>query len=557
MSNATLPTVAEVLAFDVLRQGRCRLVAGIGGVQAFVRWVHVSELADIGPLLKGGELILTTGVALPEEESALAQYVLDLRAAGAVGLVVELGRKYHRQLPRPLLVAADSCGLPLAVLEREVAFVAVTEAVHSRIVDVHLQDLRRSEQIHAAFTELSLEQPSEDEVLELVARLSGRPVILENIAHDVITFDPAGLDPAKVLSDWEDRSRKIGFDDRLAYDADLELLVGQVVARGKVYGRLILDCDVAPSPWHLTLMERAINTLALTWLIARDQARDRGYIEQSLLTSILDRSSSAAELGARLKTLGIPLDGHRLVGLTALLHVDGPIGLRNVKALRILRESIARLGRELGVHVITGVLRDAEVTGLLSLPGHASLLDIFSAIGRAALASFPDGDVTIGIGAPGLNPLEARYSLEESRQVAYTALALPSRPFFQLEDLGIRGLLSMLGDDARLHTFTERQLGGVLSSDKTQRDYNLQFLRAYFGTSGNVQEAARRMNMSRSAIYQRLRTIEETLNVDLRDSEQSLALQLAVIALDQTRDRQMIGELFDRRRPENPDKGGF
>jgi hypothetical protein len=30
-----------------------------------VRWVHVSELADIATLLRGGELVLTTGIALP------------------------------------------------------------------------------------------------------------------------------------------------------------------------------------------------------------------------------------------------------------------------------------------------------------------------------------------------------------------------------------------------------------------------------------------------------------------------------------------------------------
>ncbi len=40
-----------------------------------VRWVHPSELADIAPLLRGGDLVLTTGIALPEDDAALTSYV--------------------------------------------------------------------------------------------------------------------------------------------------------------------------------------------------------------------------------------------------------------------------------------------------------------------------------------------------------------------------------------------------------------------------------------------------------------------------------------------------
>ncbi|MEV6624135.1 PucR family transcriptional regulator ligand-binding domain-containing protein, partial [Amycolatopsis sp. NPDC051114] len=41
------PTVAEVLALPVLRQGRPHVVAGMGGLDAPVRWAHVAEVADI------------------------------------------------------------------------------------------------------------------------------------------------------------------------------------------------------------------------------------------------------------------------------------------------------------------------------------------------------------------------------------------------------------------------------------------------------------------------------------------------------------------------------
>jgi Purine catabolism regulatory protein-like family. len=97
-----LPTVADLLLIDVIRRGSPQVVAGSDGLGARVRWVHVLELADAAHLLQGGELVLTTGVALPAEPALLARYAADLASAGGAGvsaLAVELGRRYVGTLP--------------------------------------------------------------------------------------------------------------------------------------------------------------------------------------------------------------------------------------------------------------------------------------------------------------------------------------------------------------------------------------------------------------------------------------------------------------------------
>ena len=88
-----LPTVADLLSLDVIRRGSPQVVAGADGVTARVRWVHVLELADAAHLLQGGELVLTTGIALPDHREGLARYVGELAEVGAAGLVVEFGRR--------------------------------------------------------------------------------------------------------------------------------------------------------------------------------------------------------------------------------------------------------------------------------------------------------------------------------------------------------------------------------------------------------------------------------------------------------------------------------
>ena len=93
-----LPTVAEVLALDPLRRGAPRVVAAADGLDAPVRWVHVIELAEAAHLLRGGELVLATGIALPDDPSGLTRYVADL----AVGRGQRAGRRARLQVrPQP------------------------------------------------------------------------------------------------------------------------------------------------------------------------------------------------------------------------------------------------------------------------------------------------------------------------------------------------------------------------------------------------------------------------------------------------------------------------
>ena len=240
------PTVAEVLELDQVRQGHPEVVAGAENLQRAVRWAHVSELADIAGLLRGGELILTTGVALPADDADLAAYVADLDDVGAAGLVVELGRRYAGALPPALVRAAQGRGLPLVALHRQTRFVSITEAVHALVVDAQVAELRATAQVHQTFTELSVEGAEPAEVVRQAAQMAGGPVVLENLAHQVLAYDSAGGDAADLLDGWETRSRSVELSERTGYDERTGWVVTVVGARGHDWGRLVLVLDGPP-----------------------------------------------------------------------------------------------------------------------------------------------------------------------------------------------------------------------------------------------------------------------------------------------------------------------
>ncbi|MFF4586586.1 PucR family transcriptional regulator [Streptomyces sp. NPDC001388] len=127
-------TLREVLALDPVRAGEPELLAGAGGLDRPVRWVHSSEVYEGANFLDGGELLLTNGFGLTDAgDEVRRRYVRELAARGAAGLAVEVGRSLPR-MPDEVIDEARRLGLPLLALHRVVPFVRITEAANRAIV---------------------------------------------------------------------------------------------------------------------------------------------------------------------------------------------------------------------------------------------------------------------------------------------------------------------------------------------------------------------------------------------------------------------------------------
>ncbi|MFI9163290.1 PucR family transcriptional regulator [Kitasatospora aureofaciens] len=549
-----LPTVARVLDLEVMRRGLPQVVAGADHLERPVRWVHVSELPDVAGMLQGGELVLTTGIALPEDREGLARYVRDLDEVGVAGLVVEFGRRYFESLPRALVHAAEQRGLPLVTLRREVRFVAVTEAVHALVVNAQLEQLRISESVHQVFNELVVEGAEPSEVIRQVARMAGAPVVLENLAHQVLAHDTAGRPEAELLEDWERRSRGVRPPGRTGHDPRSGWLVTTVGARGQDWGRLVLVQEPGPLPEgephpHAMLLERGASALALNRLVVRDRESLERQTHRTLLSGILTHALTVSEVALRAQALGVPLDGRRLVGVV-LRQRRGPIpaALEAQARLRDFTELAAGAVRACRLSALVGALDDEGVGLLIALGAqqdeHAAL-DAFSATLRrmSAEAGREGADApgpVVAVGSSVGSVRDARRTLLEAAQVADAALhdapgGGRTASYYRLPDVRLRGLLHLLRDDARLQTYVERELGPLLAHDAEHNGQLVQMLRIYLEQGRNKSAAADAAHLSRPSFYDRLHKVERILGVDLDQVESCLSLHVALLALDAVR----------------------
>jgi purine catabolism regulator len=163
---------------------------------------HSGEVPNIARLLKGGELLLMTGMGVGRAAVDQRRFMRGLVERHVAGVIVELGHVFS-SVPPSFVEAADAGGVPLVELHREVMFVEVTEEVHSNIISRQLALLRRGDELHRRFTELLLDGSGIPEILSVLATTIGNPVVLEKLGEGVLYHAVHRSGDADVLAAWE------------------------------------------------------------------------------------------------------------------------------------------------------------------------------------------------------------------------------------------------------------------------------------------------------------------------------------------------------------------
>lgn len=519
------PTVADVLALPVLAAGLPQVVTGESRLDQQVRWVHITELTDPASFLKGGELVLTTGMPLPEEPTHVRRYVDELADVGAAALVIELIRRYHRP-PDALVRACRVRGLPLITLSRDVNFLEVTQVVHALILGNQMDAMRRTQQIHEVFTALTLRGAAPEEVVRAAAEMSGHTVVLENLVHQALICEPSGRTVEEALTGWEQRSRATPPSDHTDVRGPEDWLVAPVEYQGERWGRVAMlhaPCrSPAFGPEEVTVLERTAMTLTIARLIHPTTWERRAH--RNALRDIAEqRHRSPDEALARAAALGLPTgEGHFLAVLADTRAAEGGADLE------------ARLAQEMrtaSIPALVGELGPGRIGVLLSLHTSQPWRPIVERLSRTALTLDPQAIVSVGSEVADLSG--AARSFREADRVAEAALPHSSgKSFHELSDIGLRQLLYALREDPRIQGYAERQLARLIDHDSRHGTDLLTTLRHYLDAAGNKTTAARRGDLSRQTLYQRLHAVERLLGCDLESGGQRAELHVALMVLD-------------------------
>ncbi|MER5902386.1 PucR family transcriptional regulator [Streptomyces mirabilis] len=525
-------TVQRALELPGLRSGLPEILAGADRLGRTVRWVHAGEVPNIASLLKGGELLLTTGYGLGTRPADQRAFVRTLAERGIAALVVELGPRFTR-LPSALVETARSAGLPLVQLHREVPFVAVTEEIHTEIVNGHYALLQRAEEVHRRCTEALLGGGGIPQVLGILADFSGNPVFLETADGQLLYAAGAGSAGADPLQVWEGMRGQ--HKEEPPAGTTLVDVPGGGPGTGSVRARLVLLPVSAPvAPVHRIAAERAAGILAVVLMQARQEeelaARGRG----DFLTDLAEGRIAAEDAPAQARVLGFKPGNSPLLPVVMRL-ADGPSPGGGWAVLaRAVAEELASVGVPvlLGVRPVEG--RVPLLLGLRSESERAAVADRVAAALRA-------GVERAGMQRPGAQPpvvvvgvaggwAAASAGLRHAAETATAAQGLTDRPWYDARRLDTDLLLWRLRDHPDLAAFVDRAIGPLRDHDLRSKPPLLPTLETYLAHAGRKPETARELHLNRQTLYNRLARIGELLGTDLDDPQTVLALSLALRA---------------------------
>ncbi len=551
-------SVREVLGLPIFRAAQARVLAGEPNLDQNVRWVHVAELPDISYLLKGGELLLTTGMGIQQDEGVRRRYVNELADAAVAGLVVELGRNFA-QMPTEMITEARRRGLPLIALEREIRYVEVTEQVHRAIINRHYEMLDMVEAISRDFTDTILGGASIGQVVRQLAGTVGNPVILENSAHQVVEFavgSPAQV--AAILPGWDEHSRAGHAEHKPGRvhreDGSPRCTWVGIWLRHEVWGRVhVLECDERPGEMISMIMDRAGAALGLALLSQQDVAYLADRAGSALVADLLaGRYSSASEILQRALSLGADLSSGRLVAvvvdLANLATTAERRGLAEAERQRIRLRVMELLRKAIAGQsctALTGIEGDRVLAVVAGPPSHSQnggpaevLTRVAESLQQAVAAA--DRDLSVVVGVSRETPPEAlRQAFEQAAEAAAFGRRRPGGgPAYHFGDLGTYHLLVRLAQGPELAAFIESELSPLLEHDARSNAKLVPTLQAYLDNACRKKDAAQQLWIQRRTLYGRLARIEQLLGRSLNDQDTRTRLTLALQGLSLLRQRQ-------------------
>lgn len=514
------PTLAEVLQLRPVREGQAEVVVAGRGLDHRVRWGHVAETPDIGIMLTGDEVVLTTGQLLRESE-VQESFVAELAGADAAALLLGMGRAFDT-VPPALVAACRRHGLPLIVMWRPIAFVTITEAIQTLCTERSAARARLSEEVRDKLSALTLDRAPMQALVAELAQLAGCPVVVENLSRQVLlSAGRSGL--GEVLRDWARLSHAISREagTQPLHRTQDGVLAAQLLHDGRPWGRLILFAHAVAEDRASVIAERGAQALTLHRMASGAGVDWERAAAHSLFDDLMSSSHSADVIALRARAAGFPIQHANLVPLIVQeLRRPGRSGVEQAT----LSERARRIAQQGQLGLLLGPAAGGTLTMLISVPhdldADAAVCDFARRL-RAELGQ-PLGCVAAGFPVAATGQL-AR-SLQEAQQVFAAGDA--REPLVRLADLRIAGLVRTLADDDHVQAFVDRELGPLLDNPEL-----LELLECFLRCNLNKSLTAEASHLSRPAVYRRLDQISALLHTDLDDVRAVASLYVALLGL--------------------------
>jgi purine catabolism regulator len=540
-------SLKQILDSPQFKAGDPSVLAGEARLDRPVRWIHISDSPNPGYLLRGGELLLTSGAAISDDPERNLAYITSLFDHGAAGLAIDFHPE-SRSTPTSLCEFAQQFGLPLIEFRRPVYFVELTEAVHTELVKQQHELMAVGEAISGSLFELLSRGSNVNRIVDLIARTTSTTIVVEDNGGSVLSFSPITPASADLLAHWQRHSARAhdvpSIEDVKPTDIELsKCLSYPLVAYGEVWGRLHVSY-----PEHrleardMIAINRGVSAVALT-LAALADNRILANDAQGAYLRDLERGEfgNSREMIRRGKLFGVDLSEKHMriarVLVRSLALVSRSSDIEDDELGNSLDVAYVLLvaARAVGAEILT--VSDAHgVTALIALETEAEARSLIERIANEVTnwRIQRTDSLEMGFGVSATFTWDSpRQAFQDARDSARWSLLKSSETEVVFsQDLGLNHVLLKMAEGSDLSGLVWRELGPLFDLPPEVGEPLLETLLAYIELNGKVSQVARTLCVERRTVYSRLERIQKVLGVDLQQTDSMVRIYLALKGRD-------------------------
>ncbi|MFF2083243.1 PucR family transcriptional regulator [Nocardia sp. NPDC058176] len=488
------------------------LRAGAAGLGRDITFVLTTELSDPSRWLSGGELLLTTGIGLPQGAAERLRYVRDLDECGVAAIGFGTGLSYA-SVPDGLIAAAEEVALPLFEVPLPTPFAAVAKKVMGRLAEQEYEAVLRASRAQPKMTRAAIQRGASATIRELAAASSVTVVLLDASAQ-VIEVHPAAVDSA-ILAEV---AALAAGGSTSAVSSVAGGSTGATIAVQRIgIGSVVHGYLAAVSPTQLghvdqILLGHANSLLALEFEKPLRLRSMQNRLNSEALGLLL---SAESDLGPARSQVGQAADDRgRLRVMT--VHCEAADIMSRVESA--VDEQMNAAARQLFVR-----RDDTRLTVLLQ---GADDVDFAQRLLHGLL---PTELKVLRVGLSGAHGVDDLVTAVEQSRLTASAAEFGGRPV-EFAELAGSALLTFPESRRVLDAVADMMITPLADHDANHGTELLASLHAYLEANGHWESAAATLGVHRHTLRSRIARIETILGCDMDIARVRAELLLAIIS---------------------------
>ncbi|MEK4425067.1 PucR family transcriptional regulator [Solibacillus sp. FSL K6-1523] len=507
-------TVSEVMTKKLFSSAR--LIAGAKGQLNVIKWVHIVESLDAAKLLKGNELILTTGIHLKDNEEIFKQFIHQLIASKAAGLCIELGNSIQ-EIPHFIQQMATDYQFPLIIFHKEVAFVEITQDIHSMLINQQYEMIKNLEDYAQQLNKYTLTVNNYEQILMHLYKHLGLQVIF--------TFN--GQKPIFIPNIYQEKYEAM--QQANPDDVENHFIQCDVNIFNQYYGEVCLfSSQRVLNEYDALILDRTV--IALSQYLLRELyiEEKKGMEDREILDNWLNGKATIEELTHFMQDHHASSASNRWI---VMIHQIQKRKSSDVTYYKLFARNVLEkfgfypfiLEKNSQLIFILADLREQESYKQRIEQALAQIHDNNSKYKYADLNFL----YAVGKYVSHIQTVKNSYTTaNDTLEIRWKSQELSC--FY--EDLHLHHLILHLQKSPSVMDMIAETIYPLIEYDQKHNSQLVETLKVYLQTNGLKKETSERLFIVRQTLYHRLEKIEQLLGHDFMKPEKRLTLELMLFA---------------------------